>query len=106
MMKTLSVQEAKSFFLTMKPEYYLFSTENQGDGCVPNCLSAISRYTEAVFSELTNRVCFTQGNNMLCFSGVKYINVDETPSIGIIFDVVCTDANKSNADRIFTFIAD
>lgn len=105
-MKTLSVQEAQEYFSKLNLSYYLFSTENQKKHLYPSCISAVSRYTEAVFSVFTNRICFRSGDDILCFSSVKCVRVDETPSIGIPFYVICDCKDKKSGENVFAFIAD
>lgn len=105
-MRTLSVLDAQDYFFKLNPEYYIFSTENQKKYFCPNCLTAVVRYTEVLFSKFTNRVCFKNGNNTLCFSDVKCIKIDETPSIGTPFYVVCENKDKKTGETVFAFIAD
>lgn len=105
-MKTLSVQDAQEFFSKLNPSYYLFSTENQKKHLYPSCISMVSKYKEALFSMFTNRICFKNGDDMLCISSVKCIKVDETPSIGIPFYVICDCKDKKSGENVFAFIAD
>lgn len=105
-MKTLSVQEAQAFFSNLNSNRYVFSTENQQRHTYPACMSMVARYKEILISWLTNRVCFKNGDDILCFSGVKYIKVDDSPSIGIPFYIVCNNTNKKSKEDVFAFIAD
>ena len=105
-MKTLSVQDAQEYFSKLNPSYYLFTTENQGRSLYPNCISMASRYKEVVFSKFTNRVCFRNGDNILCISKVECIKVDENPSIGVPFYIVCDYEDKKGKKIVFAFIAD
>lgn len=105
-MKTLSIQDAQKYFSELNPRYYLFSTENQKKHLYPNCISMVTRYTEVIFSMFTNRICFKNGENMLCFSSVKYIKIDETPCIGTPFYIICDDNDRKSKENVFTFLAD
>lgn len=105
-MKTLSVQEAQVFFSNLNSNCYVFSTENQRKHTYPACMSMITRYKEILISWFTNRVCFKNGNDILCFSGVKYIKVDDSPNIGTPFYIVCDNKEKKSKENVFAFIAD
>lgn len=105
-MKTLSVKEAQSFFSKLNAKCYIFSTENQPKNTYPSCLSIVTRYKEILVSWLTNRVCFRSGDDILCFSGVKCIKVDDTFGIGSPFYIVCNSKDKKSKESVFAFIAD
>ena len=105
-MKTLSVQEAQAFFSNLNSNCYVFSTENQQQYTYPSCMSMVTRYKEILISWLTNRICFKNGDDILCFSGVKYIKVDDAPNIGIPFYIVCNNKDKKSKENVFAFIAD
>lgn len=105
-MKTLSIQEAQDFFSNLNSKYYLFSTGNQQKHTYPSCMSMVTKYKEILISWLTNRICFKNGDDMLCFSGVKYIKVEDAPSIGTPFYIVCNSKDKKFKESVFAFIAD
>lgn len=105
-MKTFTVQEAQDFFSKLNSHCYVFSTENQHKHTYPSCMSMVTRYKEILVSWLTNRVCFKNGDDMLCFSDVKWIRVDDSPNIGIPFYIVCNNRNNKSKEDVFAFIAD
>lgn len=106
-MKTLSVQEAQAFFSNLNSHCYIFSTENQQQPTYPSGMSIVARYKEVLISWLTNRVCFKNEDDILCLSGVKCIKVEDSPSIGTPFYIVCNDTQDKKAkERTFAFIAD
>ena len=105
-MTTLSVQEAQAYFSNLNSNCYVFTTENQQKHTYPSCMSMVTRYKEILISWLTNRVCFKNEDDILCFSGVKYIEVDDTPNIGVPFYIVCNSKDKKSKENVFAFIAD
>ena len=104
-MITLSIEEAQDFFTQLNPKHILFSTENQEQYTHPNYMSIITRYKEILFSKFTNRVCLRSGDDILCLSKVKCIKIDEKPSIGITFYILCSDKRSNSGVTSFVFIA-
>lgn len=105
-MKTLSIRDAQEFFKKLNPSYYLFSTENQKKRKYYDCISIVSRYSEVIFSMFTNRIYFKNDNDSLCISNVKCVRIDDRPSIGTAFYVVCEGNEKNKREKVFTFLAD
>lgn len=103
-MKTLSVFDAQKFFSELNPRYYLFATSNQPEYTYPHCISVITKYKEGLFSWLTNRICFKNGDDLMCFSDVKCVKVDDTPTAGMVFYIVCTDKSREDGETVFAFI--
>lgn len=106
LMKTLSVFDAQKFFSKLSPNYYLFATSNQPEHTYSHCFSVITKYREVVFSWLSNRVCFKNGDDSMCFNNVKCVRIDDKPSIGTPFYIVCSDNTQENGETVFTFMAD
>ena len=99
------MQEAEEFFYKLNPKYYLFSTENQESYTHPETLSFVARFTEIIISRFNRRICFKRNDDILCFSNVKNVKVDENPSIGVPFYIVCADKKRKNGETKYTIIA-
>lgn len=102
-MRVISVSEFSRFCKTSSTECYVYSTDNQKD-CYSPSMKITMRFPEVIINLKPNRICFKSGADMLCFEGVKEVQMfDDKPSIGIVFNIVCADMGK---EVLYTLIAD
>lgn len=101
----LSFQEAQDFFDKLNPRHYMFYTGNQ-DKCMNlEFLSVVSVYKEIIFSRFTKKICFKDGENTLCLSDVKRIEISKEPSVGVSFYIICSDKKRKSGETKLMFIA-
>lgn len=105
-MKTLSISEAQQYFNTINPREYLFTTVNQQETQYLHNVSIVSRYEKMLTSRFTKQICFKDGADTLCFSGVKYIKVDETHNSTVPFYIVCSDTVSETGESEYKLIAE
>ena len=94
-MKTVNLTEAKQYFDCINPKYYLYNSQNQPEDIAYSPVLLLAKYDSMIVSVFTNRICFTNGNNKLCFSGIKEIQIDDTSGIGVFLYITCKMKGKS-----------
>lgn len=102
-MKTVSLLEAKRFFDEKHPNYFLFSTEKQQSEKIScGSLYLLSKFKSMIVSTFTNRICFVEGDNKLCFSGIRKIQIEDAGD-SVLFCITCRMFGKDVTYRIVAY---
>ncbi len=105
-MKKLSLLDFRDYINNMSIDTFIFSTSNQQWQSVDDAMSV-----ELVFKKMSiafnpNTIFFTGAPSTLRLDRVKSITIRETPcALGIVFTVICGDAESRTKDRGYTIIA-
>lgn len=98
-MKSMSVREFEEYCSGLQAQF-VFDSKNQ-NAMKNDYARIISRYDTAIISIVPNRLCFKQGNNMICFENVSYIDSEEHNGIGTFLTIHCGERNKNEEFVIF-----
>ncbi len=93
-MKSVTIAEAKQYFDDIRPKCFLYNSKNQQEEVAFSPVLLLAKYDSMIVSVFTNRICFTSGNNKLCFSGIKEIQIDDTSGIGVFLYITCKMKGK------------
>lgn len=106
-MKNLSLNEFDKMCNMLRPECFVYSSDNQAAKIKHNNIRAVARYKIMRTFLNPNTIIFTNDSNTLCFEQVKYIQLyDDKQTVGTVFNIVCRGISKTDGDSVYTMIAD
>lgn len=106
MKERFTVREWKRYYEGRSMNSFMFCTENQGLAGLDDPMKIRMAFQTMLVGCSPNVICLRNGENSICFSGVKYVEVDaERTPIGTIIEIVCKNLTCGKGEVRYTLVA-